>query len=187
MISASIKGFDLIFETHESCFSPRHIDSGTLAMLSAVEFREGDKILDLGCGYGVVGVVAARFTAPENIYMLDIDKTALEYAGRNIIHNNAGPVNILLSDAYDGLQETGFDYILSNPPYQSDFSTPKKFIEKGFNRLKIGGRFYMVTKRKLWYRNKFLSIFGGVKIHEINGYLVFEAEKRRMHYYKTHR
>jgi 16S rRNA (guanine1207-N2)-methyltransferase len=78
----------------------------------------------------------------------------------------------------DALDETGFDCILSNPPYHTDFSVAKRFIEKGFNRLKPGGRMYMVTKRKEWYKNKFISVFGGVRIYEIDGYYVFEAEKR---------
>jgi len=60
---------------------------------------------------------------------------------------------------------------------------PKLFIEKGFNRLAIGGKFYMVTKRKDWYKNKFVAIFGGVRIYEAGGYFIFEAE-RRTHSYK---
>jgi 16S rRNA (guanine1207-N2)-methyltransferase len=58
----------------------------------------------------------------------------------------------------------------------------KAFIEKGFNRLKIGGKMVMVTKRKDWYKNKLSSIFGGVRIYEINGYFVFEAERRSKYY-----
>ena len=58
----------------------------------------------------------------------------------------------------------------------------KSFIEKGFNRFLIGGKFYMVTKRKEWYKDKFISIFGGVKIYEKNGYYIFEAKKRDFKY-----
>ena len=64
----------------------------------------------------------------------------------------------------------------------ADFSIPKHFIEKGFNRLRIGGKMYMVTKRKDWYKNKLSAIFGGVKIYEIDGYFVFCAEKRNSKY-----
>ena len=59
IIKANIKGFDLEFETSQKCFSSRKIDAGTLAMLSCVEFAQGQKVLDLGCGYGVVGITAA--------------------------------------------------------------------------------------------------------------------------------
>ena len=91
-------------------------------------------------------------------------------------------MKIALSDGFKALDDTGFDLILSNPPYQSDFAVARSFIEKGFNRLKIGGRLVMVTKRREWYRNKLIAIFGGVKIREIDGYFVFMAERRRMRY-----
>ena len=80
------------------------------------------------------------------------------------------------------LREAGFDLILSNPPYHTDFKVAKTFIEKGFNRLRIGGKMFMVTKRKDWYKNKLISIFGGVKIYEEDGYFIFEAQKRAMTY-----
>ena len=151
-------------------------------MLSLANFTETDKILDLGCGYGVVGITAARFTNPQNVYMTDSDDEALKLARENAVQNAAYGVHIIKSDAYDSLDETGFDYILCNPPYHSDFSLAKKFIEKGFNRLKIGGRFFMVTKREEWYKRKFISIFGGVRIIRSEGYIVFIAQKRSASY-----
>jgi 16S rRNA (guanine1207-N2)-methyltransferase len=177
-INAVIKGYDFEFETSGSLFSPRQIDAGTMAMLSCVEFAEGWKVLDLGCGYGVVGIVAARFTDPASVYMVDVEPEAVTISRKNAEKNSAAGVNIILSDGFDALDETGFDCILSNPPYHTDFSVAKRFIEKGFNRLKLGGKMFMVTKRKDWYKNKIVSIFGGVRIHEIDGYNVFEAERR---------
>jgi 16S rRNA (guanine1207-N2)-methyltransferase len=86
------------------------------------------------------------------------------------------------SDGFNSLTDTDFDVILSNPPYHADFAVPKHFIEKGFNRLKVGGRMYMVTKRKDWYKNKLTAIFGGVKVFEAGEYYVFCAEKRSARY-----
>ncbi len=180
IINAVIKGYDFEFETSASLFSPRQIDAGTMAMLSLVEFEQGWKVLDLGCGYGVVGITAARFTDPANIYMVDIEPEAVLLSGKNALRNKVEGVNIQRSDGFEGLNEAGFDCILSNPPYHTNFAVAKKFIEKGFNRLKLGGKMYMVTKRKDWYKNKMISVFGGVRIHEINGYYVFEAERRNI-------
>ena len=59
MIHAKIKDVDLKFETESSLFSPNSIDNGTLAMLSEIDFLPGDKVLDLGCGYGVAGILAS--------------------------------------------------------------------------------------------------------------------------------
>ena len=182
IIKVNIKGHDFEFETSQKCFSPGKIDAGTLAMLSCVEFTQGRKVLDLGCGYGVVGITAARLIGAEHVYMIDADREAILYSIKNTIRNGTGAVCILQSDGIEALKETGFDLILCNPPYHADFAVARKFIEKGFNRLKIGGKMLMVTKRKEWYKNKFISIFGGVMVREIDGYFVFEAERRNKDY-----
>ena len=178
MILAKIKDIDLKFETEPSIFSPKFIDHGTLAMLSVVEFLPSDKVLDLGCGYGVVGILAAKLIGEENVVMCDISEQAVEYAKINAALNGVPHINITLSDGFKNIAEGDFTLILSNPPYHVDFSVPKNFIEVGFRKLAVGGKLVMVTKRHDWYKNKLTSIFGGVKVQEIDGYYVFVAEKR---------
>lgn len=179
MISTTIKNVNLKFETDPSNFSPNDVDTGTLAMLSVTDFAEGDKILDLGCGYGVVGILAARLAGQENIVMCDISESAVKQAKANAILNQVPNIDIRLSDGLRDVPDHDFTYILSNPPYHADFSVPKHFIEDGFKRLALGGKLIMVTKRLDWYKNKLTSVFGGVTIHRINGYYVFIAEKRK--------
>ena len=181
-ISAEVLGQALVLETSPGLFSPEHVDRGTLAMLSIAHFEPGMQVLDLGCGCGVVGVVAAKICGEANVTLCDIDPKAVETAQSNARRNGVSGVSVVLSDGLKQVDQTGFDLILSNPPYQSDFSVAKAFIEKGFNRLKIGGKLLMVTKRREWYRNKIAAIFGGVRIYEIDGYFVFEAQKRAMSY-----
>lgn len=187
MINTNIKGIDLKFNTSSKIFSPHSVDKGTLAMLSQVEFKENDKVLDIGCGYGVVGILASKIIGKQNVVMSDIDENAVALAKENAKINDVEGIKILLSDGFKNIEDKDFTLILSNPPYHADFSVPKHFIEKGFNRLKIGGKMYMVTKRKEWYKNKLISIFGGVKIKEIDGYYVFMAEKKQTKYAKVSR
>jgi 16S rRNA (guanine1207-N2)-methyltransferase len=182
VIVATVKGVGLRLETEPGLFSPRAVDAGTLAMLSRVAFEPDDKVLDLGCGYGVVGLVAARLGRPERVHLIDKDRVAVEIAAANIEANGAHGATVTLSDGFRDFTETGFDKILCNPPYQADFAVPKHFIEKGFNRLVVGGSLFMVTKRELWYRNKITSVFGGVKMAEVDGYFVFEATKKTSQY-----
>ena len=181
-IVATVKGVELRLQTAPGLFSPRAVDTGTLAMLSRVDFGPEDKVLDLGCGYGVVGLVAARLGRPERVWMLDKDPSAVDLTRVNLAANGASAATVVLSDGFRSFFETGFDKILCNPPYQADFAVPKHFIEKGFNRLVVGGTLYMVTKRELWYRNKITSVFGGVKVAEVDGYFVFEATRRTLQY-----
>ena len=178
MILTKIKDVDLKFETESSIFSPNFIDNGTLAMLSVIDFLPSDKVLDLGCGYGVVGILAGKLIGEENVIMCDISERAVEYAKINAMLNGVPHIDIRLSDGYKNVENDDFTLILSNPPYHADFSVPKNFIESGFKKLALGGRLVMVTKRLDWYKNKLIAIFGGVKIQEIEGYYVFVAEKR---------
>lgn len=180
MIEISIKNVNMCFETVPSLFSPSSVDLGTLAMLSAVEIKPDDKVMDMGCGYGVVGIYAARLGA-ERVIMSDIDCVAVEYARRNADRSRVN-ADVIQSDGFNSIDETDFSLILINPPYHADFGVAKRFIEKGFNRLRLGGRLVMVTKRLDWYKNKLTAIFGGVRVIESGGYYVFIAERRSYRY-----
>lgn len=182
LLQVEILGQQVSLETRRGLFSPEHVDRGTLAMLSHVKIASGMRIMDLGCGCGVVGIVAAKIAGEENVFMSDADPMAVETARRNAERNGVGGVQVCVSDGFQSVDASGFDLILSNPPYQTDFSVAKGFIEKGFNRLKIGGKLYMVTKRRAWYKNKMISVFGGVEIRETDGYYVFIAERRSLQY-----
>lgn len=180
--SLTYQSHSFTFETAPELFSPKNLDKGTEAMLSTVTFEPGQRVLDLGCGYGVVGILAAKIVGPENVVMTDIEPAAIQLARYNAEQNQVDAVKIMQSDGLNDHHETDFDWILSNPPYHTDFSIAKNFIMKGFNRLKIGGRMVMVTRRRLWYQKKLTSIFGGIDVKEIDGYFVFHAEKRRATY-----
>lgn len=151
-------------------------------MLSCINFEPNDKVLDLGCGYGLIGVYAAKVIGAGRVWMADNDQTAIECAVKNRAINGVEGVAVAVSDGFRDIREANFTKIICNPPYHVDFSVPKHFIEKGFNRLVLGGRMYIVTKRETWYQNKLRSIFGGVHVREIDSYLVFEAVKKSFTY-----
>ncbi len=185
MFDVTIGAVALRLQTAPGLFSPQRADAGTLAMLSLITFEPHDKILDLGCGYGLVGILAAHHVSPARVVMVDNDPAAVAIARRNAGANGVPGVTVTLSDGFRGTTETGFTKIISNPPYHVDFAVPKHFIEKGFNRLVLGGTLWMVTRRHDWYRNKLTAIFGGCRVHEIDGYYVFEATKRRSTYARS--
>lgn len=187
LLRTEIWGEELLLEAPAGLFCPGRIDRGTLAMLKRVRPEPGLRIMDLGCGCGVVGIAAAKIAGEENVFMSDVDPAAAEVSRRNAIRNGVGNVSIVVSDGFKNVDASGFDLILSNPPYQTDFAVAKGFIEKGFNRLKIGGRLFMVTKRRDWYKNKLIGVFGGVKILPTDGYYVFIAERRQAEYASVNR
>lgn len=173
-----LNGIELDLDTTPELFSPTAPDKGTLAMLGAVEITHSEKVLDLGCGYGIAGIYAAKITGAQNVTMTDILPVAAETAKQNAIKNDVPQITVLCGSAYENVQDTDFTLILSNPPYHTDFAVAKSFIEGAYSRLAAGGRIVMVTKRLDWYKNKLTSVFGGVKVTESDGYYVFIAEKR---------
>lgn len=177
-IEEQVQGVNLVLQTNEEVFSPSAVDKGTRAMLSFVEFKAEDKVLDLGCGCGVVGILAAKQIGAEKVVMCDVSENAVQLSEQNAEANGVTGVTIRLSDGLKDVSENGFTLILSNPPYHTDFAVAKGFIEEGFKKLAIGGKMIMVTKRLDWYRNKLSSVFGGVTVKEKDGYYVFIAEKR---------
>jgi len=177
MIRTAIHGVALTFETDPRLFSPKRVDAGTLAMLTRARFESNDKVLDLGCGYGAVGVYAAKILAPEQVWMSDNDPVAIAAAKNNLLLNGVAGAKLVLSDGFRDFKESGFTKILFNPPFHVDFSLPKHFIEKGFNRLALDGQMLCVTKRRVWYENKLKAIFGRVRIEPLGGYFVFTATK----------
>jgi len=178
VIEEQVQGIDLVLHTNEEVFSPGAVDRGTKAMLSYVTFTQEDKVLDLGCGCGVVGILAAKQIGADKVVMCDVSENAVLLSRQNADANGVGKVVIRQSDGLKEIAENGFTLILSNPPYHTDFAVAKGFIEEGFKKLAVGGKMIMVTKRLDWYRNKLSSVFGGVTVKEKDGYYVFLAEKR---------
>ena len=109
MIERTINGIDLKMHTESSLFSPNDIDKGTIAMLSKIQFHSGQKILDLGCGYGVVGIYAAQFSGAENVTMADCDPVAVEMAKKNAVYNGFEAIHIFQSDGFTSVGEHDFD------------------------------------------------------------------------------
>ena len=178
IIDVSINNIDLKLNTNDKLFSPRNADAGTLSMLEEIDFSLESKVLDLGCGYGIVGILAAKIIGDDKVIMCDIDDNAINTAKENAVLNDVPNIDILKSDGLKNIHHNDFSIILSNPTYHADFSVPKHFIEAGFYKLILNGKFVMVTKRLDWYKNKLTSIFGGVKVINKNGYYIFISQKR---------
>ena len=177
-VNEEINGIDITCETGEYYFSPNRVDRGTRLMLETVPVREGDKVLDLGCGYGVVGIYAAKQLGGDRVVMCDILEDAVALATDNLARNGITGARVLQSDGLKSVEDRDFTLIYSNPPYHTDFSVAKAFIEDSFRKLAVGGRMVMVTKRLDWYKNKLTSVFGGVKVFEKEDYYIFLSEKR---------
>lgn len=111
-IEIEVKDIKMKFKTSAELFSPKGINRGTLAMLSIVNFSRNDKVLDLGCGYGVVGILAAKIIGDENVIMTDKLGTAVQISRENAILNGVPNIRIYQSDGFRNLDEKDFALIL---------------------------------------------------------------------------
>ena len=91
--------------------------------------------MDLGCGYGVVGILAGKLAGRENVVLCDISECAVQQAKINAELNRLSGLDIRLSDGFQHAPEDNFTLILSNPPYHADFSTAKRFVEGALKKI----------------------------------------------------
>ncbi len=131
-------------------FSKNHVDIATNFMLNVLlkEDVKGE-ILDVGCGYGVIGITLATFFKDVKVTMLDINERALNLAKKGVRLNKLNDIRIMESDGLSNLKETDlFDVIVTNPPIRAGKQVIYKMYEDSFNHLKDGGAFYLVINKK---------------------------------------
>ena len=157
-----LRGFDLTFTTTWGLFSPKAVDAGTQMLIELLEIEQGNTCLDLGCGYGAIGVSMAKCKETADVYMVDKDFVAVEYARKNVEQNQLQNCHVLLSNGFSHLPEVQFDVIASNLPANVGKELLQKFFIDAKRYLKQNGRLYVVTisgLRKFIKRN-FMEVFG---------------------------
>lgn len=144
--SAELGGRVLHLYSTWGLFSPREIDEGTRLLLDHVEVTPGDDCLDLGCGYGPIGLTLAALAPAGRTLMVDKDFIAVDYANRNAARNGLGNAHAQLSNGFahvdPGLR---FDLIASNIPAKVGKELLAILLHDAHARLRPGGRLYVVT------------------------------------------
>jgi len=175
-----LRGFDFTFNTTWGTFSPRNIDEGSIMLLDRIEVNENDDCLDLGCGYGPIGMTMAKLAPNGHTTLADRDFIAVEYSNKNIQQNNINNATALLSNGFAQIRDKKFDVVASNIPAKVGNEMLTLFIHDAYQQLNSGGRLYVVTitgLRKYMERN-FKEIFGNYKkLKQGNQYTVAMAIK----------
>ena len=166
------------FITDIGVFSKDGVDYATNILLENLPELSG-KILDLGCGYGCIGIVLAKiYNKSVDIMMSDVNDRALDLAERNAKKNNVS-VKIIKSDGFENIREN-FDYIILNPPIHAGKAVIYKIYEKAREHLNSDGGFYIVIQKKhgaLSHKEKLEEIFGKENfsvLYSKKGFYVFE-------------
>ncbi len=145
VFETQLRGFDFVFHSTYGLFSPKSIDEGTRLLIDNLEVNEGDVCLDLGCGYGPIGLVMAKLSRTGKVYMVDKDFVAVAYAQKNVRRNGIKNCEVLLSNAFSHLPDVKFDVIASNLPANAGKELLNIILLEAREHLNPNGKLYVVT------------------------------------------
>jgi len=175
-----LAGERLEFATTWGLFSPRRIDDGTRLLLAHAEVRPTDHCLDLGCGYGPIGLTFARKAPEGHCTLVDKDFVAVEYSRRNAALNGLANVDCLLSNGFAQIADRRFDVIASNLPAKVGRELLYTYLLDAWDQLNPGGCLYVVTITGLrrFIERGFREVFGNYdKLKQGRDYTVAVARR----------
>ena len=165
IVHSNMRDIPLTLHTTWGIFSPRGVDEGTELLLKYIEVNDTDNCLDLGCGYGPIGLTLAKLAPAGHTTLVDRDFIAVEYANKNIQLNNISNAEALLSNGFAALRDREFDLVVSNIPAKVGNEMLSLFLHDAFHQLRPGGRIYIVTINGLrdYMKRNFKDVFGNYK------------------------
>lgn len=179
IIKYTYKGKELSFISNSGIFSKNRVDFGTNLLLNTIEIKK-NSILDLGCGYGVVGVCIASSSSLSDVLSVDINERAVELTNKNYINNQVNNGRAIVSDVYCNLDKM-FDVIITNPPIRAGKEVVYEMVLNGINYLKEAGEIWVVIRKDKGGMSLFKNmqtVYSFVEIvNKKNQYLVIKGIK----------
>lgn len=162
-------------------FSPEKLDEGSLMLLDYIDFQADDNSIDLGCGYGVLGMTASRECPKGQHLLIDKDFVAVEYAKLNCQKNGLTNADVQLSNGFAQVDKNKkFSLVMSNLPAKASKEQHYLYLLDAYNAMESGGRFYVVTINGLrdFMKRSFTEVFGNAdKIKQGKTYTITMAVK----------
>lgn len=149
LVRTTLCGRNFEFLTASSVFSKRRIDLGTGLLIESMVLPKTGCILDIGCGYGAVGIVAAAFNPKLNVIMTDVNARAVRLARKNIALNKVRNAVVRYGCLYEPVEGLLFDCILSNPPVSAGMKTVKAIVTQAPKEMTDKATFQMVIRSKI--------------------------------------
>ena len=181
VISTELVGRPMTFQTTWGLFSPRAIDDGTLLLLDNLDVREDDVALDMGCGYGPLGLSIAQRAPLGVTHMLDKDFLAIEYTQANAARNSLSNVEAYLSNGFSHVpRELELSLVVSNLPAKVGNEFFQILFHDAYSHMAPGARFVVVTINGLrgFIKRSFNDTFGNyTKVKQGKSYTISMAVK----------
>lgn len=170
------------FKTDNGVFSKREVDYGSRLLIeSFVMPKEDGLVLDVGCGYGPIGLSVAKCYTDRMVHMIDVNERALELAKENAELNRIANVKIYESDRLTSVVEKNFAAILTNPPIRAGKKVVHDIFEQSLKQLVPSGELWVVIQKKQGAPSaieKLKEIYSEVEIvKKDKGYFIIKAIK----------
>jgi 16S rRNA (guanine1207-N2)-methyltransferase len=179
--AAVLRGHRLLFQTDANVFSRDRVDPGTSLLIKAMQVPAAGNVLDLGCGYGPVGIAAAKVAPGASIYMVEINERAAALARANVARNEVGNAEVRVGDGLAAVAGIAFDVVLTNPPIRAGKQVIYAMVDGARAALREGGTLWVVIQTKQGapsMKKKLAETFGNVEdVERQSGYHVFVARK----------
>ena len=167
LIRTYLRGKPFEFLTASGVFSKQRVDLGTRLLIESMLLPKKGCALDIGCGYGAVGIGAAAFNPRLYVILVDVNARAVWLARQNLEKNMISNAEVRRGCLYTPVKDLIFDCVLSNPPVSAGMETVKAMIVEAPRHMVCGGVFQMVVKSKIGgkrLRTIFEEAFGNVEV-----------------------
>jgi 16S rRNA (guanine1207-N2)-methyltransferase len=181
IIHTTLRGRSFEFLTASSVFSKKQIDLGTRLLIEAMTLPETGAVLDIGCGYGAVGITAAATNPRLHVVMTDVNARAVRLARQNTRKNKVHNAEVRCGYLYEPVKDLTFNCVLSNPPVSAGMETVKAIIAQAPTVMAENASFQMVVRSKIGAKTlpiAFSNVFGNCTVlARKSGYRVLMAQK----------
>ncbi|MDR7080441.1 16S rRNA (guanine1207-N2)-methyltransferase [Neobacillus niacini] len=170
------------FKTDNGVFSKKEVDFGSRLLIEVFELPNVEgPVLDVGCGYGPIGLSIANNYPERNVHMIDVNERAIELAKANAEQNAVQNVEIYESDTLKSVKEFNFAAILTNPPIRAGKKTVHDIFDQSYEHLVTSGELWVVIQKKQGAPSaieKLKERFTTVEtIDKAKGYFIIKAVK----------
>ena len=183
-VAVEVRGLRLQIRTDAGVFSRGRLDRGTELLLEAADLGPCEFILDLGCGYGVLGIAAAKLSEDGRVILTDVNERAVGLAKANLRANGVENAEVRAGDLYEPVQGLSFDHILCNPPLREGRAVVDRIVSEAPTHLLEGGRLWLVARTRQGadaLRDRMARAFGNAEVvRRGSGYKVLRSTKGAM-------